>query len=78
MCGAGGFIGGHLVRRLKEEGFWVRGCDIKQHEFQQTAADEILQGDLRDPGYVSPVLDGIEDVYPLAAHMGGAGYIFTG
>lgn len=78
VCGAGGFIGGHLVRRLKEEGFWVRGCDIKQHEFQASAADEFIQGDLRDPDFVQTVLADIEDVYQLAADMGGAGYIFTG
>ncbi|NUQ30306.1 MAG: NAD-dependent epimerase/dehydratase family protein [Acidobacteriaceae bacterium] len=76
--GAGGFIGGHLVRRLKSEGFWVRGVDIKKHEFAESAADEFIQADLRDPQVVKAVVDGIEDVYQLAADMGGAGYIFTG
>ena len=76
--GAGGFIGGHLVRRLKSEGFWVRGVDIKKHEFETSAADEFIQGDLRDPDVVKAAVDGITDVYQLAADMGGAGYIFTG
>lgn len=76
--GAGGFIGGHLVRRLKSEGFWVRGVDIKKHEFTESAADEFIQADLRDPQVVKAVVDGVEDVYQLAADMGGAGYIFTG
>src|SRR5436305_667926 len=76
--GAGGFIGGHLVRRLKSEGFWVRGVDIKKHEFAESAADEFIQADLRDPQVVKAAVDGIEDVYQLAADMGGAGYIFTG
>ncbi len=48
VCGAGGFIGSHLVRRLKSEGFWVRGVDLKYHEFSPTAADEFIVGDLRD------------------------------
>ena len=50
--GAGGFIGGHLVRRLKAEGYWVRGTDLKRHEFQDPSADEFLRGDLRDPAFV--------------------------
>jgi len=78
VCGAGGFIGGHLVRRLKSEGYWVRGADIKEHEFQESAADEFILGDLRDPEVVKRSVEGIEDVYQLAADMGGAGYIFTG
>lgn len=78
VCGAGGFIGGHLVRRLKDEGFWVRGVDIKEHEFEASAADEFVRGDLRDPEVVRKVVAGIDDVYQLAADMGGAGYIFTG
>ncbi len=79
VCGAGGFIGGHLVRRLKSEGYWVRGVDIKIHEFAKSAADEFIQGDLRDPVLCHKmVADGIEEVYQLAADMGGAGYIFTG
>jgi GDP-D-mannose 3', 5'-epimerase len=78
VCGAGGFIGGHLVKRLKAEGFWVRGADIKEHEFSKTAADEFILGDLRDQNVARSVVQGIDDVYQLAADMGGAGYIFTG
>lgn len=78
VAGAGGFIGGHLVRRLKDEGFWVRGADIKRHEFGDTAADEFLLGDLTDVDNARAAVDGIEVVYQLAADMGGAGYIFTG
>jgi GDP-D-mannose 3',5'-epimerase len=76
--GAGGFIGGHLTRRLKQEGFWVRGADIKPHEFAQPPADEFLLGDLRDAGFAASAVEGIDEVYQLAADMGGAGYIFTG
>jgi GDP-D-mannose 3',5'-epimerase len=76
--GAGGFIGSHLVKRLKSEGFWVRGADLKRPEYSATAADDFVVGDLRDPQVVAAVMDGIEDVYQLAADMGGAGYIFTG
>jgi nucleoside-diphosphate-sugar epimerase len=78
VCGAGGFIGGHLVKRLKNEGYWVRGVDIKAHEFANTAADEFILGDLRDQGMASAVVEGVDEVYQLAADMGGAGYIFTG
>jgi GDP-D-mannose 3', 5'-epimerase len=78
VCGAGGFIGGHLVKRMKAEGYWVRGADIKIHEFAETAADEFVLGDLRDQGVARRVVDGIDEVYQLAADMGGAGYIFTG
>jgi GDP-D-mannose 3',5'-epimerase len=76
--GAGGFIGSHLVKRLKSEGFWVRGADLKRPEYSATAADDFVVGDLRDPQVVADVMNGIEDVYQLAADMGGAGYIFTG
>ncbi len=76
--GAGGFIGSHLVKRLKSEGFWVRGADLKRPEYSPTAADDFVVGDLRDPEVVAEVMNGIEDVYQLAADMGGAGYIFTG
>jgi nucleoside-diphosphate-sugar epimerase len=76
--GAGGFIGGHLVKRLKAEGFWVRGVDIKRHEFSEPPADEFIQGDLCDPAVAKAAVDGIAEVYQLAADMGGAGYIFTG
>ncbi len=79
VCGAGGFIGGHLVRRLKEEGFWVRAVDLKSHEFSESLADEFVIGDLRDQGLCRDVLDQpFDEVYQLAADMGGAGYIFTG
>ena len=78
VCGAGGFIGSHLVRRLKEEGTWVRGVDLKCPEFSPTAADEFIVADLRDPRVVAEVVAGIDRVYQLAADMGGAGYIFTG
>ena len=76
--GAGGFIGSHLVKRLKSEGFWVRGADLKKPEYSETKADEFVVGDLRDPEVVTGVVSGVEDVYQLAADMGGAGYIFTG
>ena len=76
--GAGGFIGGHLVKRLKTEGCWVRAVDIKRHEFAEPPADEFIQGDLRDPDVVRTVVDGVQEVYQLAADMGGAGYVFTG
>src|SRR5882757_2014050 len=79
VCGAGGFIGSHLVRKLKADGFWVRGVDLKHPEFSQTAADEFIIGDLTDPGLCKLVMQGgIDEVYQLAADMGGAGYIFTG
>jgi nucleoside-diphosphate-sugar epimerase len=79
VCGAGGFIGGHLVKRLKREGFWVRGVDIKNHEFQASAADDFVLGDLRNPELSRQVTDRpFDEVYQLAADMGGAGYIFTG
>ena len=76
--GAGGFIGSHLVRRLRQEGYWVRGVDLKYPEFSETAAHEFFVGDLRDYSVVEKAVDGMDDVYQLAADMGGAGYIFTG
>lgn len=76
--GAGGFIGGHLVKRLKREGYWVRGVDIERHEFAVPPADEFILGDLREQTLVREVVQGIDEVYQLAADMGGAGYIFTG
>src|SRR5438270_3434484 len=76
--GAGGFIGGHLVKRLKSEGYWVRGVDIKKHEYSDTAADEFMVGDLCDQDVAREAVGGIDEVYQLAADMGGAGYIFTG
>jgi nucleoside-diphosphate-sugar epimerase len=76
--GAGGFIGGHLIKRLKGEGFWVRGVDVKHHEYCESQADEFILGDLCDPDVARAAVDGVEEVYQLAADMGGAGYIFTG
>jgi nucleoside-diphosphate-sugar epimerase len=78
VCGAGGFIGGHLVKRLKREGFWVRGVDIKLHEYSGTIADEFIVEDLRHQAVAQEVVQGIDEIYQLAADMGGAGYIFTG
>jgi len=79
VAGAGGFIGHHLVKRLKAEGYWVRGVDLKWPEFEETAADEFVIGDLRIPDLCLKVADqSIDEVYQLAADMGGAGYVFTG
>lgn len=79
VCGAGGFIGGHLVNRLKEEGYWVRGVDIKEHEHDNNPADDVVTGDLRDINVCQALFDRpIDEVYQLAADMGGAGYLFTG
>jgi GDP-D-mannose 3', 5'-epimerase len=79
VCGAGGFIGSHLVQRLKQEGYWVRGVDLKNPEFGPTAADDFMLADLRDAETWDKVLDDpIDEVYQLAADMGGAGYVFTG
>ncbi len=79
VCGAGGFIGSHLVKRLKQEGFWVRGVDLKYPEFSETMADVFVIGDLRDRITCRNVTDRpFDEVYQLAADMGGAGYIFTG
>src|ERR1700742_4469924 len=79
VCGAGGFIGHHLVRRLKREGFWVRGVDLKFPRFSETDADDFVIGDLRDQYVVRQLFDRhFDEIYQLAADMGGAGYIFTG
>jgi GDP-D-mannose 3', 5'-epimerase len=79
VLGAGGFIGGHLVHRLKREGFWVRGVDLKSPEYSEVEADDFLIADLRDPLVCREVIDRrYDEVYQLAADMGGAGYIFTG
>ncbi len=79
VCGAGGFIGGHLVTELKNEGFWVRGVDLKYNEHAPTDADDFAVGDLREQNFVRSVIDQrFDEVYQLAADMGGAGYIFTG
>ena len=79
VLGAGGFIGGHLVGRLKREGYWVRGVDVKFNEHEETQADDFVIGDLRDQNIVARIIDRrFDEVYQLAADMGGAGYIFTG
>jgi len=79
VLGAGGFIGGHLVKRLKREGLWVRGVDLKHNPFADTHADDFVLADLRDPIVCRNVIDRrFDEVYQLAADMGGAGYIFTG
>src|SRR6476661_4764393 len=79
VCGAGGFIGGHLVNRLKQEGYWVRGVDLKENEYGNDKADDFVIGDLRDFRICESLCDSpIDEVYQLAADMGGAGYIFTG
>ena len=90
VLGAGGFIGNHLVKRLKKDGFWVRGVDLKTPDFSSSQADEFVIGDLKNPSLVSKVMyspnqlseqdniNSFDEVYQLAADMGGAGYIFTG
>ena len=79
VCGAGGFIGGHLVKRLKKEGYWVRGVDIKIHEYVASQADNFVKGDLRAPRLVEDVIDKpFDELYRLAADMGGAGFVFSG
>ena len=71
VLGAGGFIGGHLVERLKKEGHWVRGVDLTFNEFRETAADDFCIGDLRSQSFVDRVIDGyFDEVYQLAADMG--------
>jgi GDP-D-mannose 3',5'-epimerase len=80
VCGAGGFIGGHLVKRLKEEGYWVRGADRKEHDFTPTLADEFMVLDLTKESNCKKALtlskkDSFDEVYQLAAQMGGMGYI---
>ncbi len=79
VLGAGGFIGHHLVDRLKKEGYWVRGVDIKYPEYSKVTANEFIIGDLKKYDVCDLVIDhSIEEIYQLAADMGGAGYIFTG
>lgn len=79
VCGAGGFIGSHLVKDLKKKGFWVRGVDLKYPEFDNTEADDFIIGDLRDPDVCKIAIDRrFDEVYQLAADMGGAGFVFTG
>lgn len=79
VCGAGGFIGSHLVKRLKEEGYWVRAVDLKYPEFTKTSADEFFIGDLRDVNFCQKVIDQpFDEVYQLASNIGGAGFVFVG
>jgi nucleoside-diphosphate-sugar epimerase len=79
VCGAGGFIGAHMVTRLKSEGFWVRGVDLKLPEFCETAADDFVVDDLREQYICRQIVDKkFDEVYQFAADMGGAGYVFTG
>lgn len=79
VLGGGGFIGSHLVKRLKKEGYWVRVVDLKYPEFAQTEADSFIKGDLRLQSICDQAFDqSFDEVYQLAADMGGAGYIFTG
>jgi len=79
VLGAGGFIGSHLVKRLKKEGYWVRGVDLKYPEYNQSHADEFIIGDLRNPVICEEVItEDIAEIYQLAADMGGAGYVFSG
>lgn len=79
VCGAGGFIGSHLVNRLKNEGYWVRGVDLKYPQFSPSGADDFILADLRDAQNWNEILDvEFDEAYQLAADMGGAGYIFSG
>jgi GDP-D-mannose 3', 5'-epimerase len=79
VCGAGGFIGSHLVKKLKEEGYWVRGVDLKYPRFSKTEAEDFVIGDLRDPVVCKSVTDQpFDELYQLAADMGGAGFVFSG
>jgi len=94
VLGGGGFIGSHMVRRLKSEGFWVRAVDLKHPEFSVSSADDFILGDLTDRAFVRTVLDlrridrkvsetvsdevSFDEVYQFAADMGGAGYIYAG
>ena len=83
VCGAGGFIGNHLVNRLKDEGYWVRGIDLKYPDFTETKADDFIVGDLCHLANCQKAIqlsesESVNEIYQLAADMGGAGYIFTG
>ncbi len=79
VCGAGGFIGSHLVKRLKKEGYWIRGVDLKYPEYSKTEADDFIITDLTNSKACKKTLDiSFDEVYQMAADMGGAGYIFTG
>ena len=79
VLGGGGFIGSHLVKRLRREGFWVRAVDLKRPEFSATEAHDFVMGDLRDPALCRAAIDRrFDEIYQLAADMGGAGFVFTG
>ena len=79
VLGGGGFIGSHMVTRLKQENFWVRAADLKLPEFSSSKADDFMQGDLRDPLFCNQVIDQkFDEIYQFAADMGGAGFVFTG
>jgi nucleoside-diphosphate-sugar epimerase len=81
VLGAGGFIGNHMVNRLKSEGYFVRGLDIKSPEYSNSDADEFVVGDLRDAQVVKKSLElseSFDEIYQFAADMGGAGFVFTG
>ena len=82
VCGAGGFIGSHMVRRLRSEGYWVRGVDQKYPEFSETEAHDFVKGDLREVSLVKDILrmggEPFDEIYQFAADMGGAGFVFTG
>ena len=78
VCGAGGFIGSHLVKRLAADGYWVRGVDLKEPEWEASQADEFMVADLRDPKAATEALNGgFDEVYQLAADMGGMGFIHS-
>ncbi|MDC3163443.1 NAD-dependent epimerase/dehydratase family protein [Pelagibacteraceae bacterium] len=79
VCGAGGFIGAHMVKKLKEQDFWVRGADLKRPPYCDTAADEFFVGDLSKSDFCESLFDTkFDEIYQFAADMGGAGYVFTG
>lgn len=79
ICGGGGFIGSHLAKRLINEGFWVRVVDLKKPEFSESPADDFIIGDLRNHDLCKSIIDRpFDEIYQLAADMGGAGFIFTG
>lgn len=79
VLGGGGFIGGHLIKRLKDEGYWIRAVDLKYNPYVTVQSDEFIIGDLRDPKVVDQVIDSdISEIYQLAADMGGAAWVFTG
>lgn len=75
VCGGGGFIGSHLVKDLKQRGWWVRAVDLKKPEFSESLADDFIIGDLRNVNIVRQAVKDMDEVYQLAADMGGMGYI---